>query len=222
MENNWVWLVAGAVIGWVGTQFGTLVKDVLRRYLLKRAIVSELRQLHEESRRVWTSLARTLQIHSLGGVDPSLPLPLSNRAYAGHYDDALLVFTRVQRTAMALVHKYVDEVNLGIEDLRASIKQLNDSHHRQEYDGPGFERFGLRLQAVMGNAAEVLWLTNYYMTRPEFPVLEADSPELEAYQKYVDSYRDECKSIIASVTGLTREDFEHAYRPARPPGPGSG
>ncbi|MEN1941734.1 hypothetical protein WCE39_11670 [Luteimonas sp. MJ174] len=74
----------------------------------------------------------------------------------------------------------------------------------------------------MGNAAEVLWLTNYYKTRPEFPVLKTDSPKLEAYQKYVDSYRDEFKNIIASVEGLTREVFERAYRPTRPPEPGSG
>ena len=30
-------------------------------------------------------------------MDNALPLPLSNRVYAGHYGEALLVFTRVQR-----------------------------------------------------------------------------------------------------------------------------
>ena len=99
MENTWLWLAAGAAIGWMTTQLGTLLKDVLRRYLLKRAVVSELRQVHEESRRVWTSLARSLQIHALGGVDNALPLPLSNRVYAGHYGEALLVFTRVRRNS---------------------------------------------------------------------------------------------------------------------------
>ena len=98
----------------------------------------------------------------------------------------------------------------------------------QEFDAQGFERFGLRLRAVMGNAAEILWLTHYlrhpagtYATPQDFPVLEQDSPELETYQRYVDSYRDEFKSIIASMEGLTREDFERAYRPARPPEPPS-
>ena len=86
----------------------------------------------------------------------------------------------------------------------------------QEFDAQGFERFGLRLQAVIGNTAEILWLTHYYATRTDFAVLEHDSPELETYQRYVDYYRDEFKNIIASVEGLTREDFERAYRPARP------
>ena len=98
MDNNWLWLAAGAAIGWVATQFGTLLKDVLRRYLLKRAVVSELRQVHEEARRVWTSLARSLQIHALGGVDNALP-PLSNRVYAGHYGEALLLITRLCRNS---------------------------------------------------------------------------------------------------------------------------
>ena len=71
----------------------------------------------------------------------------------------------------------------------------------------------------MGNAAEILWLTHYYATRGDFPVLEHDSSELEPYQQHVDSYRGEFKNIIASVKGLTREDFERAYRPARPPEP---
>lgn len=168
----------------MATQFGTLLKDVLRRYLLKRAVVSELRQVHEESRRVWTSLARSLQIHALGGVDKALPLPLSNRVCGA------------LRRGAAGVHPGV-----------------------QEFDAQGLERFGLRLQAVMGNAAETLWLTNYYAPRPDFPVLEHDSPERETYQQYVDSYRDEFKIIIASVEGLTRKDFERAYRPARPPDP---
>lgn len=139
----------------------------------------------------------------------------------GHYGEALLVFTRVQRIAVELIHKYVDEVNMGLEQLRACIGQFNDSYHRREFDAQGFERFGLRLQAVMGNAAEILWLTHYYATRPDFPVLEHDSPELETYQQYVDSYRDEFKNIIASVKGLTREGFERVYRPARPPAPTS-
>ena len=38
MANNWLGLAAGAAIGWVTTQFGTLLKDVLRRYLLKRVV----------------------------------------------------------------------------------------------------------------------------------------------------------------------------------------
>lgn len=59
-------------------------------------------------------------------------------------------------------------------------------------------------------------------TPPEFTVLEPDGPELETYQRYVDSYRDEFKNIIASVEGLTREDLEPAYRPARPSEPPPG
>ena len=179
MDNNWLWLAAGAAIGWVATQFGTLLKDVLRRYLLKRAAVSELRQVHEESRRVWTSLAADPRAGRRGqraaAVEPGLCEPLRRGAARVHPGTA---------DRGELIHK---TASIG----RSSTPKASRLPH-------------------------------YYATRPDFPVLEHDSPELETYQQYVDSYRDEFKNIVASVKGLTREDFERAYRPARPPEPDSG
>lgn len=215
--EKWLWLSAGAAIGWIATQFGHLASDVVRRYLLKRAVVSELRQIHEESRRVWTSLARSLQMHSLGLIDNSLPLSLSNKAYSNHYGEALLVFTRVQRIAIELIHKYVEEVNSGLVDLRSSINRLNDDYYESTLDQVQLVRFGHKLKSIMSISAEIMWYTNYYMSRPNFPILETSGPQLEVYQKYVDSYREEIEKTIASVKGLTREDFEKAYRPSSPP-----
>src|SRR5690554_4410003 len=186
--EKWLWLSAGAVIGWFATQFGHLISDVIRRYLLKRAVVSELRQIHEESRRIWTSLARSLQIQSLGGIDNSLPLPLSNKAYSSYYGDALLVFTRVQRIAIELIHKYVEEANAGLIDLRHTINRLNDNYYESGLDELQVTRFGHKLKAIMSIAAETMWYTNYYISGPDFPILETGDSRLEAYQKYVDSY----------------------------------
>lgn len=215
--EKWLWLLAGAALGWIATQLGHLFSDVIRRYLLRRAVVSELRQIHEEARRVWTSLARSLQIQSLGGIDNSLPLPLSNKAYSSYYGESLLVFTRVQRIAIELIHKYVEEANAGLAELRHSIHRLNDLHCERGLDEASIQRFGHKLTATMSIAAETMWYTNYYIARPDFPILENSGPWLEAYQKYVDSYRDELKNIVASVAGLTRDDFERAYRPSPPP-----
>lgn len=210
MGSNWLWLAIGAVIGWIATQFGVLLKDVLKRWLLKRAIVSELRQIYEEAGQTWTNLARSLQIYSLGGIAPSLPLPISNRVFTANYDEAQLVFTRVQRTTMMLIQNYVNSVNTGLIDLTSRTNRIGDAIASCEECSGEWERYGSMLRALMRNVAELRWMSNYYLRRPDFPVLEADGEEIEKYRRFVDKAGDELDRIAASVKDLTLEGFKRS------------
>ena len=211
-----LWGLGGGVVGWVIASVRDVASDLVRRHLLKRAVVSELRQVYDESDRLWQSLARSLQMYSLGALDPALPLPISNRVYTGHYVEALLVCTRVQRTTLELIHKYVDAVTAGIEDLTSRTRHMGDLVARGETSPGDWERYGSMLRALMGNVAEVRWMSGYYLQRPDFPVLDHDGVEVEAYRRNRDFYRAEILNIIASVKGLTLEDFENsAPRPKK-------
>jgi len=221
MSSNWFWLASGAVGGWLASQFGVLLKDVLRRWWLKRAIVSELRQVYEEAGRIWVSLSRSLQMYSLGGLDPGLPLPLSNRVFVANYDDAQLIFTRVQRVTMILVHEYVGQVNAGIADLILRTNRIGDAIADGEECAGDWERYGSKLRAVMRNVAEVRWMSNYYLRHSDFPVLEDDGEEIEDYRRFRDSAAAELEKIIASVRGLELDDFKSSVPKERKPPPDS-
>lgn len=218
MENWWAVAMAG-IGGWVAGQFGNVISGWVRRWHLKGHIVSELAQLYEETERIWLSYARALQLHALGGVDNSHPLPLSNKVYEGHYTDAVLVFTRVQRTAIEMIHSYIAQVNEGIAALRQRNHELLDASRAGEDIGPALGAYGSRMQALMTTTALARWMIAYYLRHPDFPELRRDGEELEQYRKYADGVQDELRNIIASVKGLSPKDFERYSTPSPPPGP---
>lgn len=214
--EKWIWAAGGAVGGWIAAQFGALILNFIRRHWFKRHIVSELGQLHDETERTWLAYARSLQIYSLRGVDNAHPLPLSNRVFQHYYPEAMLVFTRVQRTAMELIHGYVDQVNSGNSELREMGKRLYESHARGEEWGVEHGIYESRLRAQMHTVAYARWMAGYYLQRQTFPELENEGEHVAAYRRYCDSVAAEIENIVRSVKGLTRADFER-YSPKPAP-----
>lgn len=206
--EKWLWAAGGALLGWIASQFGTLIVDYMRRRWFKRHIVGELVQLHEDTERTWLAYTRSLQICALNGVDNAHPLPLSNKVFQNYYPQALLVFSRVQRTAMELVHSYVDQVNVGIAELRDMGRRLYDSHAHGEMSDVDHDLYESQLRAQMHTVAHARWMIGYYLQRQTFPEIENEGEHVAAYRRYCDNVEDELGNIMRSVKGLTRADFE--------------
>ena len=215
MDTSSIWVGLAALGGWLLGQLGQLSADVGRRFLLKRQIKSELVQIVEECDRVWISSSRSLQICALGGIDHHVALPISDMVFASQYADASLVFTRVQRTSMEMIHTYVKTVNRRLENLEAIISGAADASRSEEPLELHRKRYHSALRALMMTTAMTRWGAVYHLRRPDFPVLEPDSEDMDSYRAYLDEREADLDHTEKSVVGLTLEDFKSHARKER-------
>lgn len=217
MTENWLWLTGGAILGWLVSRFGDVLRDVGRRWLMRRAVLSELVELDDRASQVWMSLARSLQLHSLGTIDGFATLPITHRVFEAHYSDAMLVFSRVQRAAIEMIHSYVDQLNIILDELRQIARSASDRVADGESASALGKRFGDKLEAGLVTAAQLQWMVRYYRTRPDFPVLEKDGEYAQKYRDYLVEIRGEIAAIEESAKGLTLADFGEARSPLPAP-----
>lgn len=215
MDEKFVWAAVAAVGGWIAAQITAVLKDATYRYWLKRAIVSELSQLAEETHRIWLNYSRDLQIHSLGGISNSVPLPLSNHIFANHYKDAVLAFTRTQRIAMQMIHSYIGQVNEAAGAMHKLVSEVNEKKIREgSVERQLYQLHGERLRGALETVGLARWHIRHYLEHRDFPELDFKGGEIHtAYTKYIDWMKNDIENTVASVKGLTIDDFSKAYDP---------
>lgn len=214
MGENIGWGLVWAAGGWVVAQFTAILQFLAGRYWLRRAIESELVQVADELDRLWLVYARNLQIHTIGGVPDGVPLPLANFIYTNHYKDASLVFTRVQRIAIQMIHAYIGELNTVAGELRSLVMEVQEQEIRTDsMEAAHYELYGRRIRGAMNMVGIARWHVRYYREHPLFPVLDYKSDTHVAYAKYIDEMSDEIERIVKNAAKLTRADFDKAYNP---------
>lgn len=214
MDEKFVWAAVAAIGGWIAAQITAVLKDMTYRFWLKRAIVSELSQLVEETNRVWLNYSRDLQMHSLGGIPNGVPLPLSNHIFANHYKDAVLTFTRTQRIAMQMIHAYIVQLNESAGVLQKLSLEVQEKSIREGEVGRELHSlYGEHLQGALQTAGLTRWHLRHYLDHPDFPELDFKGETHVSYAKYVDWMREDIANTVASVKGLTLDDFKKAYDP---------
>jgi hypothetical protein len=213
-ETSSITILASAGAGWFLGQLTAVAKLLYNRFVLRRAIREEVADLHDGGAvRVWMALGRSLQLHVVGGVDPSLPLPLKNEVYRLHYKEALLALNRYQRKELEMLHQYVEEANGAIQRLKEANIKIHELHDNGESIKREAERYGDALKLAMRAAAEVQWHAKLYINHPVLPDLTPMSPEHKAYVRFVESVEKEIATIEQNAKGLTKEQFDQIYQP---------
>lgn len=215
MEPTWLFTGLAGLGGWILGEFGQFASAEVRRLRLKRSIVSELHQIIEETDRVWLAFARSLQIASLRGIDNNLPLPISGMVFASHYGGASLIFTRVQRTAMEMIHSYVTATNQRIAKVQSIVEEAGDISDRGESVEHHWKRYKSALRAAMMTARQTRWYAVYYLKHPDFPILEPEGEQSNEYRAYLDECEGELDRTEKSTSTLTIDDFRNSSQRAR-------
>ena len=214
MDEKFLWAAVAAFGGWIAAQLTAVLKDLTYRFWLKRAIVGELVQLAEETERLWLNYSRDLQIHSLGGISNSIPLPLSNFIFANHYKDAVLAFARPQRIAMQMIHGYIAQLNETASSLHKLVLHIQEQDLREEAIFNEMHKlYGQRIRAALETVGVTRWHIRHYLENPIFPELDFKGKTHIAYVKHVDWIKGDIENTVASVKGLTLDDFKKAYDP---------
>jgi hypothetical protein len=204
--------------GWLLAQLAAPIRDFVYRRWIRRAVVDELVQLGDELKRLQMNYARSIQISALPGIEPSIPLPLSNHIFANHYKDAVLAFTRVQRIAVQMIHAYVRELNLGAESLRNETEEKFARIRKGEkLDLADFDEFGNRVKCQYRMVQTARWHINHYLEHEFFPSLEPHTDEHKSYLKFLDEVEADISQIEKSCNGIRPEQFNVHFIPPQDP-----
>jgi hypothetical protein len=214
MEEKYVWAIGSAVLGWIAAQLTAVWRWWAARRWLRRAVLDEIRQIYDELERIWATYARALQVHGCRGVYPGLPLPLSNTIYTHHFKDAALVFTRVQRESIQMIHGYVVALNDGARDLKNLVDEIRAKDARGErLSDADLDLYGRNLRGLMEMIGNLRWNVHHHLSNPLFPIMDYGTETHERYLKHVEEVRRQIDEIAQSSGGLRREDFDLVYDP---------
>lgn len=214
MEEKYLWAIGSAIAGWIAGQVTLVWKWWIARRWLRRAILDEIFQIYDETERLWAIYARALQVHGCRGVDAGVPLPLSNVLYANHYKDAALVFTRVQRISIQMIHAYVVALNDGAIDLRRLVDEVRVKDARGEtLSEADLDLYGRNLRGLMASVGGLRWHIHHHLTNPLFPIMDMGTETHERFLKNMEDVRDDIEKIAASAEKLKRDEIEIIYDP---------
>lgn len=204
------------VMGWLLAQLSGLLKDYWIRLRARRCMLEELGELKSELARVALTYARLLQIHALQGIGNDVPLPVGNYIFKNFYKDAVIALNKKQRLSYQLIHAHVEQINLGIEELRDVTKRIHDKERtsgRESIGKADGEYWSQHVIAGFTNALEALWHVRHHLATPGGPVLDDLSATHREYLQYLQFVDDQIKELLRAAKSLKREDFEVKYRP---------
>jgi hypothetical protein len=208
--------LVGVALGWFLAQATGLIKEIWNRHRVRKCLVEELDELHNELRRTQLQYARQLQIHALQGIDNGVPLKLSNHIFENFYKDAVLSLNQHQRISFQMIHSQVEALNSGISELEATARRLGEKatlEGLQSITPAEGELWGNQVIAGFTNAAAAMWLITNHLRNPRNPDLSLWETAHTDYLKYLQAVDDEIREILTAGKKLNRADFERAYRP---------
>lgn len=209
-----MWAAVAGAAGWVGSQAWTVAKDAIYRFWIKRGITVELSQLYEDLRRLEFIYERALQLATIGAVEPSVPLPLSNHIFASHYAHAVFAFNPVQRMAIQMIHAYIAELNSGAAELKALQHELLAKQIREgRTEGKDIDLVGGRVKGLFTTVLLTQWHIRHYLDHPVLPEMDFLGPTHSEYLSYLDGIHERIVRIEKAAEGMSLEDFTKPHDP---------
>jgi hypothetical protein len=191
---------------------GAILGKLLDLFLKKRrvnqlevALMEELEDIKERLMLIRNSYERTLKIYALKGIDPHVPLQLSNPIFNKYYVDVALKLGASQRKSLSLIHSYVDAVNNGIK--MVIVEQQSFTVENISKDT--LDNWGTLVKSQYQNADLAYWHVNYHLSNKELPFLRgAGSEESDAMLAQRESTKKHIEQLIDDARKtLNRDDF---------------
>lgn len=212
MNTNTVLIsLISVFVGWFLGQGSELIKNWVTTFRLKKSLLIELEDVRDELRRTAAIYERKLQIYSLSGIEPSVPLPLSHYFFQNYYKDVLNKLNREQRLSYQIIHAHVSSLNEGFLELsKITAECCNVAKHRVA-EGPRSSpvaKWGDYVIAQYKNVMDTIWHIDHHLRNPNKPDLSLFEKTHDNYVKFTDDINKRVAEIIQKAKKLKRENFE--------------
>lgn len=202
--------LVSVTLGWFLAQGSDLVKGWISNARLKNSLLQELEDLKEELKRTSLIYERKLQIYSLKGIEPSVPLKLSNYFFNNYYKDIFAKLNREQRLSYQLIHSHISSLNKGFDELARVTSKCQESSRSKVVKGSdtnSIEKSGSYIIAQYKNVMDVLWHIEHHLRNPRKPDLSLFEKTHDNYLQFQTEVDKNINDIIAKAKDLQREDF---------------
>ncbi len=185
-------------VGWLLGRGTDLFQLWWNNRRLKKALIIELEDLLDWFHKFHLQLARALQIYSVKGVEPSIPLKITHPIYTNFYEDICHKLSREQRRSFELIHEQINAFN---ENLERQIELINT--FSREPNDTNLELWGNYLKAQYLNFREITWQIHYHLRNKKNPKLEVYGDTHKEYLQALERHQNEMNMIIEKAKILT-------------------
>jgi len=136
---------------------------------------------------------------------------LSNHIFKNYYKDALLSLSQQQRISYQLIHSMVDQMNIGLQELREMTLEIQ----KERFEGSitlatfekRFEQWGETVKAQYVHCGSLLWQIRYHRQHRHYPSLSPNTRHPEEYARYVQDMALEANKFIEGGKTISPEKF---------------
>jgi hypothetical protein len=214
MEEKVLISLVSVGVGWALGRGTDVVKDFYQSWKLKKSLLEELADIHEQLLRVQLSYARQLQIYANQGLDAGFPIPIPNLFFKEFYKDVFARLNREQRLSYQLIHGLIDTLNNENSKFVDLTKKLVEEFRHEGVEGKfavDIQIWGDRLQALYLMTAECIWHIARHLDSPRRPTMDLMGPMHEKFAQHEAKTRKEMEQIIEAAKTIPRKDFETVY-----------
>jgi hypothetical protein len=209
--------VTSALAGWMLAQFTNVVTVWLQRRKVKKLLLAELGDLEKEVNRVQSFYARELQTYGARGIGNSGNAGLSNHIFKNYYKDALLSLTQEQRISYQLIHSMVDQVNIGIQELREMTIEFQKENIADGITptklNKAVDLWGGKVKAEYQHCASLLWQIQFHLKCKHYPTLSPNTRHPGEYARHMQKAQEEADKIVEGGKTIDRKKLEQPYSP---------
>lgn len=202
MDEKILLVLISALVGWFFGQGSELFREWRTNRRLKKALENELEDIQVWLHTVHLQLARTIQIYSLKGIEPNLPLNLTYPIYENFYKDICQKLSREQRKSYELIHGLNSSFNERIKSMQIILETAIENPSEEN-----IEKWGNILKTQYLNLREISWHISYHLKNRNNPDLDIYGKTHKEYLKNINKHRKDLQLLIEKAKTLDRNDF---------------
>lgn len=208
MDKTTLTLIS-VILGWFlgsGTKY---ISEILFNLRLKESLLEELSDIKDELERTCIIYKRKLQLHSIQGFEPTIPLEINNYFFTHHYKDIFTNLNKEQRLSYQLIHTHITSLNKGFDELTkvtsSSFKLIKDKIEKNE--NTTNHKYGDYISAQYKNTKNTLWHVNYHIQNSKKPAISLFKTAHSKFISFQEELDMEIKNILSNEQNLTKADF---------------
>lgn len=202
MDEKVILIFVSAFIGWFFGQGSDLFREWRVNRRLKKNLENELEDIQVWLHTLHLQLARRIQIYSLQGIEPDLPMEIANPIYRNYYKDIFHKLTRQQRNSFDIIHQLIKNFNSFIDVMRKVLSEAVENPSKEN-----IERWGNVLKTQYLNLRELSWHISYHLENKDNPKLDIYGKTHKEYLKNLQQHEKDLQMLIDKAKKLDRNDF---------------
>ncbi|HZX16167.1 MAG TPA: hypothetical protein VFF22_04765 [Pseudomonas sp.] len=206
--------VSGALVGWVLAQFTAMAKDYLYRKRLRKLLIMELEELHDDIKGTIDAYTRQLHIYGQGGVSNEGPASISSFIFKNYYKDAVLGLSKSERKSFKIIHAALEAVNEDIDAYLQETRKIQEMLSIEGVESLSKERFdywGGLIKTGYRGCGSLVWSISHHLDNLKNPEVVPMSDAHAEYLKHLDLVDHKMFHEIEAGKTIDREFFKKNY-----------